>query len=117
MRCHSFNPAAHPVQLGESFSKTQLVPASYAAAKPHLLHMSTTMTREYQQALEALEVVQRHAFALNSHGGKDLLAQLPSDEPPPEADVEYEENSDDGRSLQSKASMTLPVSLSCHALA
>ena len=76
-----------------------------------MLAMSTTMTHEYQQALEALEVVQRHAFALNAHKGRDILAHLPSDEPPPEGDVEYEENSDDeGKSLQSKTSAPLPVS-------
>lgn len=68
------------------------------------------MGREYQQALEALEVVQRHTFALNSNKGRDILAQLPNDEPPEEAEIDYEDNSDDGRSLHSKASMNLPVS-------
>ena len=69
------------------------------------------MTFEYQQALEALEVVQRHAFALNSHTAKDMMAQLPNDEPPPDADVEYEELSEDEAKseLQSKPSQTLPV--------
>lgn len=76
------------------------------------MHMSTTMNLEYVQALEALEAVQRHAFALNSHDGRDILAQIPQDEPPPEGDIEYEELSDDESKseIQSKASMTLPVS-------
>ncbi len=96
--------------------KTKLFP--HAAGRPDTLALSTTMTHEYQQALEALEVVQRHAFALNSHNAKDILAQLPSDEPPPDpdADVEYEELSEDeGKSdLQSKPSQALQVRLHCN---
>lgn len=82
-----------------------------AATAADTLALSSTMTLEYQQALEALEVVQRHAFALNSHNASKFLAQLPNDEPPPDGDIEYEELSEDEAKsdFQSKPSQTLPV--------
>lgn len=76
-----------------------------------MLAMSTTMTLEYRQALEALEVVQRHAFALKNHNGKDVLEQLSHDDPPPD-DIEYEDtpSEDELKSdIQSKSSAQLPV--------
>lgn len=57
--------------------------------------MSTAMTTEYRDALEALEAVQRHAFAVNSHYATQPLT---ADEPPPEpedADLDEAASDDD----------------------
>ena len=58
------------------------------------------MTSDYQQALEALEAVQRHAFAVNCKSDQGYIQELASDEPPPSTSPELEElgSDEEGRS-------------------
>ena len=72
------------------------------------------MTSDYQQALEALEAVQRHAFAVNSKSDQGYIQELASDEPPPSTGPELEElgSDEDGKSdLDSRRTLSTQASL------
>ena len=76
--------------------------------------LSSAMTSDYQQALEALEAVQRHAFAVNCKSDQGYIQELASDEPPPSTGPELEElgSDEDGRSdLDSRRTLSTQASL------